>query len=380
MTFEQGPIRPPSEAASLLIRVSRNCPWNGCTFCPVYKGRDFSKRTTAEVMGDIDEVAAAIDRIRAESWRGGQGGAVSPSMVASVMRSEGQGSAMQAAAIWLWRGQGTVFLQDADPLAMRTEDLEKVLRRLGERLQGITRVTAYARSATLASRGAGRLRRLEDAGLDRVHVGVESGSDRVVALVRKGATHGLRVRGGRAASGAGLELPAYVMPGLGGVDLSVEHAEESARCIAEIGPHFTRLRSLAVTDRAPLTGLEASGAFRPLGDDAQAKEVRLFVERLVRDGARTALRSDHILNLIGDLDGDLPGDGPRLLGMVDAYLDLPAAERRLYRLGRRAGLFSGVEDLGHAARRVHAEAIAAEVGDYDAGVDAACRDLVSQWI
>ncbi len=62
-TFEQGPIRPPSEASSLLVRVVRNCGWNRCRFCPVYKGCRFSLRPPDEVLADVDAMRAAADAL-----------------------------------------------------------------------------------------------------------------------------------------------------------------------------------------------------------------------------------------------------------------------------------------------------------------------------
>ena len=376
MGFEQGPIRPPSESGSLLIRIGRNCPWNRCAFCPVYKGSEFSKRSVEEIVSDIDEVADALDLVREESWRRGEGGSPSEALLAGLLRTSHPGSAAQAAALWLLRGEGTVFLQDADPVSMSSEKLEKILAHLKRRLPGVRRVTAYARSATLASRGPAKLSRLRDAGLDRVHVGFESGSDRVLELVSKGVTAEMHVAGGRAAIEAGLELSAYVMPGLGGASLSREHAVESARCIALVEPNFTRLRTLAVVPRAPLAAMVGRGEFTPLGDDDTVREIRTFLERL--EGVRTSLRSDHILNLLGDLEGDLPSDLDRLLGLVDSYLALPETERRVYRLGRRAGLLRAPEDLADPRRRARAEAILADVGTE--GVDDACRELMEQWV
>ena len=51
--FETGIYRPPSEggSSSLLIRVTRNCPWNRCTFCSMYKGQKFQLRSPEEVEG-----------------------------------------------------------------------------------------------------------------------------------------------------------------------------------------------------------------------------------------------------------------------------------------------------------------------------------------
>ena len=71
--FEQGPIRPPSEAGSLLLRFTRNCPWNRCTFCPVYKGRQFSRRSLEEIKADIDTAAEICRELRAFSFTLGQG-------------------------------------------------------------------------------------------------------------------------------------------------------------------------------------------------------------------------------------------------------------------------------------------------------------------
>jgi hypothetical protein len=168
------------------------------------------------------------------------------------------------------------------------------------------------------------------------------------------------------------------MPGLGGRALSREHAVESARCIAAIEPDFTRLRTLALTPRAPLRALAEEGAFELLDDDEVVAEIRLFVEEL--GDARTRLRSDHILNLLGTLEGDLPEDRAALLGLIDDYLELPDEERLMYRLGRRAGLFHGPHELEDPARRRRARALLAEVGATAEAVDRTCRELMDQWV
>lgn len=377
MSFEQGPIRPPSEAASLLIRVNRNCPWNRCAFCPVYKRRRFSRRTVQEVISDIDEVADAVE-LMGEDVSGLDSEQDRSRRIAGYLQSSHPGSAAQAAAWWMLRGQGTVFLQDADPLSMSTEKLVRILEHLGKRLPDVTRVTAYARTATLARRGTEKLEALRKAGLKRVHVGFESGSDRVLRLVEKGATFDQHVRGGRAAVEAGLELSAYVMPGLGGRRLSREHATDSARCIAEVQPHFTRLRTLAVTPRAAISQMVTRGELEVMGDDDVVREIRIFIEGLA--SVETRLRSDHILNLIGTLEGDLPGDHDLLLKRIDEYLSMDEDRRLMYRLGRRAGLFTGPGDLSDARAISRASALLEEVGADAASVDLACRELMDRWV
>ena len=177
---------------------------------------------------------------------------------------------------------------------------------------------------------------------------------------------------------AGLELSEYVMPGLGGEALSREHALESARVITAISPHFTRLRSLGIRRGTPIRLMAEGGRFSPLDDDALVAEIRLFVEHL--EGAHTRLVSDHILNLLGDLEGRLPEELPGLLGILDAYLDLPDHERELFRLGRRAGLLHSTADLGHPGLRSAVEDLSRKVADMGRSVGDICAELLERMI
>jgi radical SAM superfamily enzyme YgiQ (UPF0313 family) len=169
--FEQGPIRPPSEADSLLIRVNRNCPWNRCTFCSLYKKRKFSIRPVEDVVRDIDTIHHFTKQIAA--------GAPPQSL---------RGSQQEVLAAWIWycAGMESVFLQDADSLTYRPENLLRILHHLRERFPEVRRVTCYARSASLARTPDRALKELAAAGLNRIHVGMESGSETLLKLVRKG--------------------------------------------------------------------------------------------------------------------------------------------------------------------------------------------------
>jgi uncharacterized Fe-S cluster-containing MiaB family protein len=378
MPFEQGPIRPPSEAQSLLLRLTRNCPWNRCVFCPVYKKKKFSKRSEQDILDDIDEAAEGVHRAKELSWQAGLAGEITRTIAARLLGDPETTAATAAAAVWLLHGKGSVFLQDSDALVLPNDVVVRILRHLKEKLPGITRVTCYSRSATLSRKSVEALTNIREAGLDRVHVGLESGSRAVLELVRKGATPEMHVKGGRNVLEAGLELSEYVMPGLGGTDLSREHAVESARVIAEISPHFTRLRSLGVRRDTPLEEMISRGEFAVPDDDSIMREIRLMVERL--EGARTTIVSDHILNLMGDLEGTLPGDAGRLLGTIDAYLDLPARERSIYRLGRRAGIFDSTKDLDSPAMYAAAERLYREVAGARESVDEVCRELLGRMI
>ena len=342
--FEQGPIRPPSEARSLLIRPTRNCPWNKCAFCHTYKGSRFELRPVEEIKQDIDAVRALADAIGELSWKLGQGGRVNDTVVAYIFGNEGSFSdTFRHVAAWLYFGGKTVFLQDADTLIMKTDDLVEVLRYLRERFPGIERITSYCRSRTASHKTVEDLRRIREAGLVRIHVGLESGCDEVLRFIRKGATAEEHVKGGKRIMEAGISLCEYVMPGLGGSRWSREHAVETARVLNEINPDHIRLRTLSVRRGTPLHDAMAAGEFTPIGDEEILKEIRLFIECL--DGIQSRIVSDHILNLLEELEGKLPEEKEKMLGIIDRYFALSETDRLVFRLGRRRGIYRALGDL-----------------------------------
>ncbi|MEW5749022.1 MAG: radical SAM protein, partial [Candidatus Thermoplasmatota archaeon] len=149
-------------------------------------------------------------------------------------------------------------------------------------------------------------------------------------------------------------LSEYVMPGLGGRGWSREHAVETARVLNEIGPDFIRLRSLMVRENMPLHARVQSGEFELLSDDEMVQEIGWFIEGLE---CRSEVKSDHILNLLPEIDGKLPDDKERLLGVVRKYLSLPDAERLHFRLGRRAGYYERLADMDDPVRRGEVERV-----------------------
>lgn len=346
--FEQGPIRPPSEARSLLVRVVCNCTWNRCAFCPVYKGTRPSQRPLEEVLADVDAMAACAAVLREHGPGAIRSGALPP-------------EAWQV-ALFLHDGARSVFLQDADPCAVLPEKLATVIRRVRERFPSVERVTTYGRARTLARRTPAQLALLADAGLTRVHLGLESGADEVLAFVDKGCTASDLVAAGTGVLGAGMELCFYVMPGLGGRRWAKEHVAGTARVLREVAaaaprredgepvhPLVVRLRTAAVVPGTPLAAKAAAGEF-DLPDDVEV--VRELRELLLALGdARLELRSDHALNLFPDLEGSLPRDRERLLALLDEFLALPREEQALFALGARLGVFRRLADLGDPGRR-----------------------------
>ncbi|HPC74563.1 MAG TPA: radical SAM protein [Syntrophales bacterium] len=343
-SFEQGPIRPPSEARSLLIRVTRNCPWNKCAFCHTYQGSRFEFRPVEDIRKDIEAARGIAEEIRALSWKAGEGGRVSRAVAAAVFANDHlYGDAFRSVAAWLYYGGDSVFLQDADSLIMKTDDLLEVLRFIREAFPGVSRITSYCRSKTAKRKSVEELRKLHEAGLSRIHIGLESGSDPVLRFIRKGVTAAEHIEGGKHVVASGISLCEYVMPGLGGDRWSREHAVETARVLNEINPDFIRLRSLQVRRGTVLYDSMKKGDFRPLGDEDVLREIRLFIEHL--EGISSTLISDHILNLLEELEGRLPEDKEKMLAIIDRYFALSDEDRMIYRLGRRRGIYRRMDDL-----------------------------------
>lgn len=359
MTYEQGPIRPPSEAGSLLLRFTRNCPWNQCTFCPVYKGQEFSRRSLEEIRHDIDAVYNILDDLRKLSSSLGLAGQMSQRVLNAVLTSPSYNGHYRYVALWAFSETGRVFIQDANSLMLPVELLVEALRYLRRKIPEIRRVTSYARSSTLARKSGENLKAIREAGLDRIHVGLESGSDRVLSLVKKGATSEQHIVAGRKVIEAGMTLSEYIMPGLGGKEWSRDHALQTARVINAINPHFIRLRSLRIPSRTPLYKDKIQGRFTPLSDDDTAREIRLFIETL--NHISSTLTSDHIMNLLPEIEGTFPGDKDHMLAVIDRYFLLSAEDRLLYRLGRRGGAIQGLADLENPALRRRLEAARREL-------------------
>jgi biotin synthase-like enzyme len=342
-TFEQGPIRPPNEAKSLLLRITRNCPWNQCLFCPLYKKSRFSLRTVEEIKEDIQTIKDIVDDIESLSVRLGFSGKVTEHVVSAILSHPDYSMAYRSVAIWLFYGTGSCFLQDADNLVMRTDDLVKVLSFLRNMIPQITRVTTYSRSRTIIRKSVESLNAIREAGLDRVHVGLESGYDPLLKFMRKGVTGAQHMEAGGKVMESGMELSEYVISGLGGQELWKEHSFETAKVLNQINPHFIRLRSLRIADKVPLSEKLKNGEFKMQSDDMLAEEIRLFISSL--NGITSRVSSDHIMNLLEEVEGKLPEDKGRMLDVISKYQRLSDSQRIIYRLGRRGGAYRSTDDL-----------------------------------
>ncbi len=292
MNYE-GPIyRPPSEADSLLIQATVGCPHNKCTFCMVYKkGPAYRVRPVAEIKADLDE-ARRLYR---------------PGLIRSI------------------------FFPAGNTIAMDTGSLAEICRYGREVFPEAERMTVYASSQYIDQKGAEGLRILAEAGLSRLHVGLESGDDEVLRATRKGCDAATQVRACRAAMEAGLEVSVYVVLGLGGKERTRQHAAATTEALNRIRPDFVRLRTFVPKINTLMLHQVRRGSFLMLSPHEVLRETETIVSGL---NFAADLTSDHYTNYI-DVTGRLPEDRERLLAVIERGLARPESEYRPFFVGKQ---------------------------------------------
>ncbi len=275
LPYDMPPYRPPSEAYSVLIRATRGCPWNRCTFCGMYKEERFEIKSVEEIKRDID-----------------------------------------AARAFYGDGVRRVFIGDSNSLVMKARDLCEVLEYLYQQFPRLERVTSYARAKTVRRKKLEDLKALRKSGLTRLHVGLETGDAHLLEFIKKGATPEQMIEGGRQALKAGFELSLYVLLGIGGENHSRDHALHTAEVLNAIDPHFIRVRTLVPYPGTPIFDQISRGEFVPASPQTILTETLTLVENLK---VHSEFLSDHISNLV-NLNGRLPDDQPEMIAAMQEIL------------------------------------------------------------
>jgi hypothetical protein len=352
--FEVGPIRPPSEANSLLLRITRNCPWNKCKFCGLYKGEKFSIRPVGHVVKDIDLIKEYVDEIQ-RTMRQSPEETDRELKALQYKLSDSERMAFHLGLHWLHGGMKSIFLQDANSLVVKPDDLVEILKHIRKTFPQVERITSYARSSSVARIPDKDMARIGAAGLNRIHIGMESASDEVLDFVRKGADKETHIIAGQKVKRAAIELSEYFMPGLGGKEYSRANALETADVMNKINPDFIRIRTLAIPDNIELFKDYQSGTFTKIGDVQMAEEILLFLENL--NEITSTVKSDHIVNLLQEAEGRLPTDKARMTAPIREFLRMGPEEQMIYMIGRRTRIFSKLDDMKDPELLNHVERV-----------------------
>jgi radical SAM superfamily enzyme YgiQ (UPF0313 family) len=279
MRYEGTVYRPPSEARSLIIQATLACPHNRCAFCGMYKDRKFRVRPMEEILEDLDMALQVYGR----------------------------------------DGVRTLFLADGNTAVLSTKKLVRIGEAARERFPDLRRITVYGSAKFLVKKSEEEWRRVAEAGITRIHSGLESGDAETLAAIEKGVTPEQAVEAYNHVMGAGIELSVYLMVGVAGAERWRPHAIGSAQVLNQAPPDFVRLRTFVPTPGTPWHDRWQQGRLTLLSAHEALAETRLLLERL--EGPTTLL-SDHMSNFL-DVQGRIPEDQPAMLAQIDEALAWP---------------------------------------------------------
>jgi radical SAM superfamily enzyme YgiQ (UPF0313 family) len=272
-------IRPPSEAHSLLIEVFQGCNYNQCKFCGIYKEREeFRVLRLEEIYKQIEAAKKLYD----DYYR-------------------------------------TVFLTGSDMTFLPTEFLLNVLNRISETFPSLERITSYSSARSAVGKTLEEFIKLRKAGLNRLHMGLESGSDQILKLMKKGTISKIIMKAGERIKRAEIELSLYVLLGLGGRDLTQEHVRGTTKVLNEMDPHFIRFRTLNILPNTPLFQEVREGKFKRLTPYEIIKEQREIIAGL---DVHSEILNDHVSDYL-DFEAKFPEDKILIVKLLDRILTDP---------------------------------------------------------
>lgn len=272
MNYETPLYRPPSEAQSLILQATIGCSHNSCTFCSMYRNKQFRVRSFEEISKDIN-------------WAKAKYGIVQ-----------------------------RIFLADGDALAMETEALLAILNRLTASFPGAARISIYAGPKNILAKTDQELAAIAKAGVKLAYFGLESGDAAVLQAINKGVNLEEMVAAATRMQEAGIDLSLTVLLGLGGKERSREHALHTADAVSRINPKYLAALTLMVEKNVPLASKIASGEFTLLSPREVLMELRMFLAGL--QVQHCLFRSNHASNYFA-VGGLLPPDKERLLAEID---------------------------------------------------------------
>ena len=276
-------IRPPVEAYSVLIPVTGGCSWNKCRFCGTYKGvygiiQDYAIRSLEDVKKDIDKFAK-------NNYHG-----------------------------------FPVFLAGGNPSSAPTDFLIDIIEYVRVKLRNVTRISCYAKSLDILRKTDEELKALANAGLDIVYMGLESGSNIILRIMKKGTNAESMIKAGKKILKAGINLSLYIILGLGSHEYSEEHVKETARVLTEINPTIFRFRTLNILKGTPLWDEWKSGQFKLLSPVENLKEERDIIANL-GENVTSQVFNDHISNYCAIETVNIKEDKDMFLKTLDTYIN-----------------------------------------------------------
>lgn len=338
MNYEIGPIRPPSESQSLLIRVTRGCHWNKCKFCGLYKDCAFTTRPVDEVVEDIKK-AAEIHRNHKYS---------------------------------------SCFLQDSDAFVLSTSRLLPIVEAIKAEFPNMQYITSYARVDSILRKSENEIIELREAGLNHLYCGMESASDNVLKMVNKGVTAEQVVEAGVRAKKAEMILSEFILLGIGGRQYSDENAILTAKALNTIKPDYIRVHAAAIKPDTEMGAMLKRGEIELQSEEETVREQRLFLENL--EPIDSYYVNEHIVNLLLEVRGNLAKDKEKMLSVINLFLGMPDEEKENFAVGRRINQYYTLSDMDIDGKRKRVADYVNKLKAKGVDISLACNMLRSQMI
>lgn len=268
--------RPPAEAASVIIQATIGCSWNKCAFCQMYKTKKFSIKPINEIEKDIKILSQVFPKYR------------------------------------------KFFIADGNALCMPTPTLLKTLHQINKQFKNVQRISTYASPRDILEKSDAELQALSKNGLKLLYVGIETGDDALLSIVKKGETANSTVEALNKAQENGMELSVMIISGLGGQEYSKQHAINSAKVVNQIHPKLLSVLTLGLPTKMEHYNKVFNGSFKLLNKTMVLEEMKQFIERL--EIQNTIFRSDHISNILV-LKGILNKDKEKLIEKINNTID-----------------------------------------------------------
>ncbi|NND86478.1 MAG: radical SAM protein [Nitrosopumilus sp.] len=274
LNYDAPLYRPPSEARSLIFQVTLGCSFNECSFCDMYRSKEYSERPWEQVKEEIDMMAKYLPDTR------------------------------------------RVFLADGDALNLDAEYMIKIVKYIREKFANIERISCYAMPMNILKKKPEELKKMNEAGLDMFYLGIESGSDIVLKKVTKGALAKTIIKSVNKAKDAGYIMSCMVILGLGGRKYSNEHIRGTAEVISACSPNYVGALTLYLENGIKQEFLEKyQGEFVRIDDDESLEELRDLISQIdTKD--EIVFRANHGSNAY-TIKGTFPQDKQEMLDKID---------------------------------------------------------------
>ena len=265
--------RPPSEASSVIFQITLGCSFNKCSFCNMYRTKEYFERPWAEIKAEIDVVAKSQ------------------------------------------RETKKIFLADGDALNLPTKKLVQVLDYLNEKFPNITRISCYAMPKNLIQKSSDELTLLHKKGLNMLYVGIETGQDIILKKITKGATSKSIIEACTKAKKSGFIISCMIILGIGGKKYSMQHIKATAKVVSEVSPNFLAALTLILEDGVYGEFMQKFGEpFELLDDSLILEELEILVSS-VTPASSIVFRANHASNLYS-IGGNLPEDRDKIIKVV----------------------------------------------------------------